>query len=169
VISRFAVNLLAACGLRPALALLACFAAAPASAEVYTYIKLGIMDVDVSARDNPVNLAIDIGYDLDSDFANMSIEAEINRSVDHGKTRDGDHLEFESNGLYLVYRTTRSLFATLRLGIVENNIVKGSSSNRDNGMAIGGSVGMVIGRTRLQIEYTSIAGDANFFSVGLAF
>lgn len=164
------ISRLSASGLsRCALLLLLSLVAAPASAEIYTYVKLGSMDVDVSSRDNPVNLAIDIGYDLDSDFADMSVEAEINRSIDPGKTRGGDDLEFESNGVYLVVRTTRSLFATLRVGIVANEIIEGSSSSQDNGIAIGGSVGIVIGRTRLQIEYTSIAGDASFFSVGMAF
>lgn len=163
-------TMLSATGLlRPALLLIAILVPAPASADVYTNIKLGSMDVDVPARDNPVNLAIDIGYDLDTDFADMSAEVEISRSIDRGETRNGEDLEFESSGLYLVFRTTRSLFASLRVGIVEDNIVEGGSSNRDIGPALGGTVGIVIGRTRLQIEYTSIAGDANFFAIGMTF
>ena len=151
-----------------ALFLLAMTVATPVSADWYTYVKAGPMNVD-SASSNPFNLALDLGYDLDSDFADMSLVAEINRSVDRGDSKDGGDLEFESNGLYLVFRTTRSLFATFSVGVVDNKTIDDRGTDSSDGFALGGSVGIVIGRTRLQIEYTSIAGDANFFSIGLAF
>lgn len=155
--------------LRPLIFVFAISVTAPATADVFTYIKLGVMDVDVSAKSDPVNLALDLGYELDSDLADLSLVAEINRSIDKGRTRQGDDLEFESNGLYLVVKTTRSLFASFRVGVVENKIIEGSSSTRSNGVAIGGGIGVVIGRTRLQIEYLSLAGDANYFTIGLQF
>ena len=151
-----------------ALFLLAMTAVTPVSADWYTYVKAGPMDVD-KASSNPLNLALDLGYDLDTDFADMSLVAEINRTVDRGHSKDGGDLEFESNGLYLVFRSTRSLFATFSVGAVDNKTIDDSGTDSSSGLAFGGSVGIVIGRTRLKIEYTSIAGEANFFSIGLAF
>ena len=149
--------------------LLATFFAAPSAADAFTYVKLGYMHVDVPSKSNPVNLALNLGYELDSSFADTSLVAEINRTVDSGRNRLGEDLEFESNGLYLVFRSSRSLFASFRIGMVENKIIQGSSSERSDGFALGGNIGIVIGRTRLQLEYTSIATDANFFSLGLEF
>jgi hypothetical protein len=155
--------------LRSALLLVAMLATAPAAADVFAYIKAGSMNVDGISSTNPINLAIDLGYELDSDFADMSVVGEINRTVDSGNIRRDGDLEFESNGLYLVFRTTRSLFATFSIGAVQNKTIAGGDSSTKRGIALGGSIGIVIGRTRLQFEYTSLAGDADFFSVGLAF
>ena len=155
--------------LRCGLLLFSMLLATPASADVFTYIKAGIMNVDGISSTNPINLAIDLGYELDSDLADLSIVGEINRTIDSGKIRRDGDLEFESNGLYLVFRTTRSLFATLNIGAVQNKIIAGGESSSKTGIALGGSIGIVIGRTRFQIEYTSLAGDADFFSFGLLF
>jgi hypothetical protein len=166
----FKLRLKASIGLlRPVIFVLAISVTAPVAADVFTYVKLGVMDVDVSSKSDPINLALDLGYELDNDLADLSVVAEINRSIDDGRTRHGDDLEFESNGLYLVAKTTRSLFASVRVGVVENKIIEGSSSTRNDGVAIGGGIGVVIGRTRLQIEILSLAGDANHFTIGLQF
>jgi hypothetical protein len=154
---------------RAALLLVLLLAAAPAAADVFTYIRAGTANVDGISSSNPLNLALDLGYELDSDFADMSIIGEINRTLDSGRIRRDGDLEFESNGLYLMLRTTRSLFATFSIGAVENRVIAGGVSSRTTGLALGGSIGIVIGRTRFQIEYTSLAGDADFFSIGLLF
>jgi hypothetical protein len=153
--------------LRSGLLLLAMLAAGTAAADVFANVKVGSMNVNGISSTNPINLAVDLGYELDSDFADMSVVAEINRTVDSGKIKGDGELEFESNGLYLVFRTTRSLFATFSIGAVHNKVIAGGATSTKNGIALGGSIGMVIGRTRFQIEYTSLAGDANFFSLGL--
>ncbi len=156
--------------LRAALLLFLLLPAAPAGADTFAYIRAGTVNVDGISGSNPFNLGFNLGYELDSDFADMSVVGEINRSIDSGKIkRGGGDLEFESNGLYLMFRTTRSLFATFSVGAVQNRVIADGVSSRSTGIAFGGSVGIVIGRTRCQIEYTSLAGDADFFSIGLAF
>lgn len=155
--------------LRAALLLAAMLAPACASADPFAYVKAGFMNVKGISGPDPVNLALDLGYELDSDFADLSVVGEINRTVDSGRIKGDGDLEFESNGLYLVFRTTRSLFATFSLGAVQNKVIAGGESSSKTGMALAGSIGIVIGRTRFQIEYTSLAGDASFLSFGLAF
>ncbi len=143
--------------------------AAPAAADAFTYVKLGGVNVEGSSKDNPLNLALNFGYELDSYVADLSIAAEINRTVDDGEANRGGGLEFESNGLYLIYKSTRSLFAVARIGLVENKIIKRGNTERSDGFALGGGIGVVIGRTRLQLELTSYTGHAKFFTLGLQF
>jgi len=91
------------------------------------------------------------------------------RTLREGETRRGEDLEFESEAIYLVYRTPRSLFVSLRGGIAWDKVVIDGNSSRDDGLLFGAGFGIVAGKTLIQIEYTSIAGDANFLSLSLEF
>ena len=155
--------------LRSAIFLATLMIAAPAAADAFTYARLGKVNVEGSSKDNPLNLALNLGYELDSYVADLSIAAEINRTIDDGEANRSGKLEFESNGLYLIYKSTRSLFAVARIGLVENKIIKRGNTARSNGFALGGGIGVVIGRTRLQLELTSYTGHAKFFTLGLQF
>ena len=143
--------------------------AVPAAADPFAYVRLGGVNVEGSSRDNPLNLALNFGYELDSYVADLSLAAEINRTIDDGEANRGGELEFESNGIYLVYKSTRSLFVVGRIGVVENKIIKRSNTERSDGFALGGGIGVVVGRTRLQLELTSYTGHAKFFTLGLQF
>jgi len=127
------------------------------------------MMVDVPSDKNPKNYALNLGYKLDTQFANLNLVGELNRTIRKGKTRQGGDLEFESDAIYLVLKTPRSLFVSLRAGIVRDKIITGSNSRRDDGILFGGSFGIVAGKTLIQIEYTTIAGDADFLSLSLEF
>jgi len=155
--------------LRSVIFLVIMLVAVPAAADPFTYVRLGGVNVEGSSRDNPLNLALNFGYELDSYVADLSLVAEINRSIDDGEANHGGDLEFESNGLYLIYKSTRSLFVTGRIGVVENKIIKRGNTERSDGFALGGGIGVVIGRTRLQLELTSYTGHAKFFTLGLQF
>lgn len=132
-------------------------------------VKTGTLKVDVPSSSEPLNLAVNLGYELDTHLADLSLIGEINRTVSSGVSLLGDDLEFESEGIYLVYKSTWPLFVTLRGGMVKNEIIAGSLSSKGDGLSLGGGIGIVAGKALLQIEYTWIAGDANFFSFGLQF
>lgn len=155
--------------LRSVIFLVTMLIAVPAAADPFTYVRLGGVNVEGSSRNNPLNLALNIGYELDSYVADLSLAAEINRTIDDGEANHGGDLEFESNGLYLIYKSTRSLFVTGRIGVVENKIIKRGNTEHSDGFALGGGIGVVIGRTRLQLELTSYTGHARFFTLGLQF
>jgi hypothetical protein len=127
------------------------------------------MKVDIPSNTNPTNIALNLGYEIDALLADLSLVGELNRTVSSGETSHGDKLKFESNGIYLAFKTTGALFVTLRGGFVQNKIIAGNTTRRGDGIALGGGIGIVAGRTRLQIEYTSFAGDANYLSLGLEF
>ena len=143
--------------------------ASPACAEAFVYVRYGEMNVDLRERDDIQNLAVNFGYEFDSDIADLSLAAEISRTPEAGRTRRGDDLEFETEGIFLIVKTTRSLFASFRVGLVETTLIRGSDSDSTGGLGIGGGIGIVIGRTRLQIEYTSYAAEAGFLTLGLQF
>ena len=132
-------------------------------------VKTGPLKVDVPSTSEPLNLAVNLGYELDTHLADLSLTGEINRTVSSGVSSLGDDLEFESKGIYLVYKSTWPLFVTLRSGMVKNEIIAGSQSRKGDGLSLGGGIGIVAGKALLQIEYTWIAGDANFLSFGLQF
>ena len=147
----------------------ACLFALPAYADMYFGVKTGSMMVDIPTDRNPWNFALNLGYRLDTRLADLSLAGEINRTLREGETRNGENLEFESEAVYLVWKTPRSLFVSLRGGIVRDKIIIGSNASRDDGLLLGAGFGGVVGKTFIQIEYTSIAGDANFLSLSLEF
>lgn len=147
----------------------ACLFALPVCAEMYLGVKTGSMMVDVSTDKNPWNLALNLGYRLDTRLADLSLAAEVNRTLREGETRHGEDLEFESEAIYLAYRTPRSLFWSLRGGIAWDKVIIDGYSSRDDGLLLGAGFGIVAGKTLIQLEYTSIAGDANFLSLSLEF
>lgn len=151
------------------LLLWAAIIAAPVAADVFTYAKLGKVNVEGVTRQDPLNLTLNLGYEMDSYLADLSLAAEFSRSIDSGKSSRGDDLEFESNGLYLVYKSTRSLFASFRLGVVDYKTIKGSAVRENDGISLGYGIGIVIGRTRLQIDYTLFPGEEDQITLGLQF
>ena len=152
-----------------ALLLTACLFTSPVSADMFFGVKTGLMMVDVSTDKNPINLALNLGYQLDTRVAELALAGEVNRTLSEGETRGGEDVEFESEAIYLVYRSPRSLFVSLRGGIAWDKVVIDGISSRDDGLLFGAGFGIVAGKTLIQIEYTSIAGDANFFSLSLEF
>lgn len=141
----------------------------PAYADILIGAKIGKMIVDVPSNKNPTNIAATFGYEIDTRLADLSVVGEVNRTMHSGETSQGEDLKFSSEGVYLVWKTTRSLFVTLRGGVVQNEIFEGEVSNKSDGILFGGSVGFVVGRTRMQVEYTTYAGDANFLGFGIEF
>ncbi len=143
--------------------------AAPAGADLSFGLRVGPMDIDEPARDDPDNLALFLAYPLENRYVDLSLGGEVSRSFNDGETRRGEDLEFESEALYLEVRTTSPLFVSLRGGYQQNKIISGKRSDRDDGYIIGGGIGFVSGRARFMLEYTDMGGDADFLSLGVQF
>jgi hypothetical protein len=140
-----------------------------AGGDIIIGAKIAKMDLDIPSNKDPLNIAVNMGYEFDSLIADLSLIAELSRTGKSGEAVGGGELDFESESAYILWKTTRSVFVTLRGGVVKNKIITGDAYHRGDGVLLGASVGVVIGRSRLQIEYTSLAGDADFFGVGLEF
>lgn len=149
--------------------LLALFLPGAAGATPFVGIKLAPLEIEGPEPDDPLNLALNFGYALDSWIADLSLVAELNYTIEEGRTTQGEDLELNAHAVYLSWKTTRSMYVGLRVGAVQNEIVRGRNSDYKTGPFISASVGQVIGRTRLVIEYTSLAGDARFYGISLEF
>jgi len=143
--------------------------AASATADPFVGLKVAKIDMDRKMKEDPLNVAINFGYSLDTWVADLSVIAEHNHTVDSGKTQQDEELELNSNAVYLLWKTTRSMYVSLRAGAVQNEIIEGGNSRYKSGLLLGAGIGQVIGRTRLQFEYTSLAGDARFLGISLEF
>ena len=139
-----------------------------ASAEPFVGFKFSTPDVESSVTE-PTNLAIIFGNSLDTWVADLSLVGEFSYSIDQGKTRQGQTLELNSGAVYVLWKTTRSMFVTLRGGLVGNEVVTESDKDFNSGLLLGGSIGQVIGRTRLQIDYTRLGTDADYYGISLEF
>lgn len=140
-----------------------------ATPQPFVGVKLAPLEVEGSEPDDPLNLAVNFGYALDTWVADLSLVAELNYTVEDGRTYQDQDLQLNSNAVYVLWKTTRSMYVSLRAGAVQNELVEGSDSSYKTGLIVGASIGQVVGRTRVQIEYTSLAGDASFYGISLEF
>lgn len=141
----------------------------PARGEIQLGVAAGRMSVDVASRSAPWNLALSLSYPLDTRLVNLRVLAEINRTASRGETRDGNDLEFESDGVFLELKSNRPVYYTLRGGIVEHRVIGSGDGRAEQGFALGGGIGVISGRTRIVVEYTRYDGEADFLSLGLKF
>jgi hypothetical protein len=141
----------------------------PAQGEIQLGVAAGRMSVDVASRSAPWNLALSLGYPIDTRLANLRVLAEINRTASHGEARDGDDLEFESNGILLELKSNHPVYFSLRGGFVEYRVVGSGAESDELGIALGAGLGVISGRARIVLEYTSYDGEADFLSLGLKF
>ena len=139
-----------------------------AVAEPFVGFKLSTPDFD-NAKREPTNLAINVGKSLDTWVADLSLVGEFSYTIDQGRTDRGEELELTSGAAYVVWKTTRSMYVSLRGGVVANEITEADDSSFNRGLLLGASLGQVIGRTKLQIEYTRLATDADFYGISLEF
>lgn len=147
----------------------ACLFTLPVFADTYVGVKAGLMMVDVSSDRDPINLALNLGYRLDTRLVNTSLVGEVNRTLRDGETGRGDDLEFESDAVYLVLRTPRSMFVSARGGWARDKVISGGDVDRNDGLLWGVSIGGIVGKTLIHLEYTSIAGDAEFLALSIEF
>ena len=145
---------------------IACIAL-PASGDPFIGLQLGSMSVDEGQASRPRNYAIHLGYELDTIGFEANLIGEFNRTLDDGRTRKGETLELESDGLYLMLKTHRHLFASLHFGYVENRIVRGDTAQTERGLAYGGGIGVSVGSSRVRLEYSRLADDAGYFRLSL--
>jgi len=122
-----------------------------------------------NSTNGPENISVNIGYALDSWLADLSLVTEFSRSVSMGKTIQGDELSLNADSMYVLWKTTRSMYVSARLGMVHKEWVIAGNSDNSFDLYSGVSIGQVIGRTRLQIEYVSLGSDVNYFGIGLEF
>ena len=157
-------------------ALLCCASVAQADGA-YVGAKLGLVSVDASEFDNATNAGIVLGYDFVRSNATFSVEGELTTTLS-----DGDlsmpgagkaEWDITTMAIYGVTKLQLSNSAYLKgkLGVLNEdvsvNTAFGSFSEDDTGMSFGFGLGFKIREmVSLEVEYTIIEDDVDFFSVG---
>lgn len=165
-----------AAGLLPVICLLGNTAMAEG---LYLGAKIGVVDADVSGFDDATNAGVTVGYQFAPVSENISwaLEGEFTTTVS-----DGDISVFGSNGswdvdtqaLYGVLRIGGDLYGKLRLGYLREDVsasVAGvSADGSDDGVSGGLGAGWRANeQLSVELEYTLVEEDLDFYSVGLNF
>ena len=110
-----------------------------------------------------------LGYEFDTLIADLSVAGEVTRTINDGRSSSGDDLELRSNALYLVFKTAGTIYVTLRGGVAETKTITDGYETERSGISAGGGFGVVVGRTRWQIEYTVLNKDTSYLSLGVEY
>lgn len=126
----------------------------------------GLMTIDHRGVDDPMNLGIRAGYSLPSGWG---VEGEYTNSI---VSADGNafgrrvDIDVETLAAYGTYRTYGDLYFKGRAGILHEDVDYFGS---DTGIAVGGGVGFFMGpNTNVELEYTRVEQDVNFWSATMA-
>ena len=129
--------------------------------------KVGQMVVDSIDIDEPVNIGINLGYEIGTVVADVGVEGEYTRTVSSGSFA-GNDVDVQTFGLYLAGRTAGPLFVKGKLGFV-NADVDGQPDVGGTGTSFGLGLGFSVGIAQFEFEYTKINSNINFFSAGVIF
>lgn len=129
-------------------------------------LKSGNMDVDLSAADVDTPLGFVIGYQGQS---GGGLELEYNKAdvnfIVNGRVITAD---FSTLAFYGTYRSEGDVFFKGKLGLLREEIENGFGSTTDSGLSAGVGLGFRLGdAASLELEYTFIEADVNYFSAGL--
>ncbi len=61
------------------------------------------------------------------------------------------------------------MFVSARGGWARDKVISGGDVDRNDGLLWGVSIGGIVGKTLIHLEYTSIAGDAEFLALSIEF
>jgi opacity protein-like surface antigen len=122
----------------------------------------GLMTIDRAHVDDPFNLGIRAGYTLPSGWG---FEGEYTNSVISGEADifGGDvDVDIQTLAAYGTYRSYGNIYFKGRAGVLHEDIDHFGS---DTGISLGGGVGFNFGpNTNIELEYTMIESDVNFWS-----
>jgi len=158
---------------------LASMASAPVFAEsdrngVYLGVKTGSLDVDVSGFDFDAPLGFFVGYEQGAWGVELEVvSASGDLSLDGFGSTLNVGVDFDSLGIYGVYRAEGPVYVKLKGGFLREEISGGTSivgdfSESDSGLSLGIGVGARVSNFSVEAEYTLVEADINLFSVGLS-
>ncbi len=157
-------------GPAPAALLVAAALLAPAAhGELLLGVETGTMLLQQARARDPINAGVTLGIDLDVLLADLGFAAEVTGTVRDGRSRGGADIAVHTNALYALVKTTGTVYFHARAGLVEHQVTVAGRSSHDTGPAIGGGLGIFIGRARLELAYTRFDDVADFASIALRF
>lgn len=139
-------------------------------------LDIGIAGVTVDA-DNGINGGIVAGYQLRSgSTGSVAIEGEFTTALSVGEMTvsgpggsvAGDW-EVQTMAVYGAYRSAGDLYFKAKMGFLSEDVDitlgGASTSGSDSGVSFGIGGGWQMGTGRIELEYTTVEEDINFFSI----
>ncbi|WP_162925786.1 outer membrane beta-barrel protein [Isoalcanivorax indicus] len=81
--------------------------------------------------------------------------------------------ELTTIAAYGTFRSDGNVYLKGKAGLLREEVKVsgpgGSFSDRDSGLSVGAGLGFMLGRSRLEVEFTIIESDVNYLSVGFIF
>jgi hypothetical protein len=146
---------------------------------LYFTVKGGIVDPDFGGFDNAVNAGVGIGYDLYADrIGRWSVEGEFTTTISDGEVSGGGDWDADTLALFGVYRGPTfepgNFYFKGKIGVLDQDIKRAGGAPGttipnadDTAAAFGVGAGWRTDRaSALEVEYTIMSDELNFFSVG---
>lgn len=141
-----------------------------AAANAFVGTKVGLMSVSFdndAVEDDPGNAGVILGYAFTSFIPALSLELDITRSVAPGRVANAD-LSVETQGLYLSYRSSGTVYFKGRLGFMDASLT-GNLAEDEGGETYGVGLGWRRNVIALELDYTSIDDDVSYSSIGVIY
>lgn len=126
----------------------------------YLTVKGGLMDHDAAGGDDAVNLGIGGGYRLGG---YVSAEFDYTTTFIDGETPSGRDWEVDTLSAYAAMRSNTPVKLKGKMGIT--NIDTGGKDDWELSVGIG--LGFWTSSGLLEVEFTQLGDDLDFFSVGM--
>lgn len=145
----------------------------------YLGAKAGVMKPGISELDDATNIGGVIGYEIGEASDNLTwiVEAEFTTTASDGDVEvlglSGDW-DVDTQALYAGVRVGTDLYAKLRLGYLRKDVSVSIAGFSADGSDTGASAGIGGGwrlneSVGLEVEYTFIEEDLDFYSFGVNF
>lgn len=124
----------------------------------YMAAKIGLLGGGNVIVDDAVNAAFDIGY---RNNRYISTEVEYTTTFINGEAGNGNDWNADALSVFASFRTSTKIKLKAKIGL--------SSISNNSGLEIatGLGVGFWAGGGLMEIEYTKLSDDLNFFSIGV--
>jgi len=146
-----------------------------ANSSWYAGLKVGQMSSDLSGLDDGTNGGVLIGYQFgDQSYGNFALEAEYTTAISEGDATvlgfTGDW-DVDTLAIYAVYRSPGKVYFKGKVGFLDEdvsiNVAGVSASGSESGGSYGAGLGWrIVDSSSVELEYTLVESDVNFFSFG---
>ena len=124
----------------------------------YIAVKIGLLDAGNGIVDDAINAAFDIGY---QNNRYLSTEVEYTTTFINGETGSGNDWNVDALSVFASFRTNTKIKLKAKIGLTS------ISNNSGLEISTGLGVGFWAAGGLMEIEYTKLGDDLNFFSIGV--
>ena len=124
------------------------------------------MKSDVAGLDDAQNMGVVIGYELlPVGLGDIAVEGEYTTTTNEGSTPvAGVNWGVDTTAVYAAFRSAGPIYLKAKAGYLYEDVSAGPASGTDSGLSAGVGVGFGIGIAQIELEYTQVEQDIDFWS-----